>query len=219
MGEDAQQPGADEPRRPALRVSDRDREVVAEALREAYAEGRLTFAEHDERLGRVWSARTAADLEPLVEDLPVGGGVVPRGDAAAAPRRGRQAARSGPGFAGHGLALHGGDGLAVLSSSTVSPPVGTTSATGVSVLGSLVVDLRECLGAEDARGRTFRLTVNALLGSVEVLVPEGVEVRMGGAAVLGTRQLHGTSRAGAGAPALALDGVALLGSVDVRRRS
>ena len=53
-----------------LLTSDADRERVAERLRVAAGEGRLTPAELEERLERAFSARTDAELEPLVADLP-----------------------------------------------------------------------------------------------------------------------------------------------------
>ena len=56
---------------PIVRASDDDRDAVAERLREAFAEGRLTDTELDDRLGRALAARTVADLAPLTLDLPV----------------------------------------------------------------------------------------------------------------------------------------------------
>jgi len=53
------------------RISDADRERVAERLRTAAGDGRLTPAELEERLELAFSARTEAELEPLVGDLPV----------------------------------------------------------------------------------------------------------------------------------------------------
>ena len=53
-----------------LRASDADRERVAERLRDAAGDGRLTPAELEERLERAFSARTEAELGPLVVDLP-----------------------------------------------------------------------------------------------------------------------------------------------------
>jgi hypothetical protein len=53
-----------------LLASDADRERVAERLRTAAGEGRLTSAELEERLEGAFSARTDAELEPLVADLP-----------------------------------------------------------------------------------------------------------------------------------------------------
>jgi Domain of unknown function (DUF1707)/2TM domain len=53
-----------------LRASDADREQVAERLRTAAGEGRLTADELEERLERALAARSEAELEPLVADLP-----------------------------------------------------------------------------------------------------------------------------------------------------
>lgn len=58
-----------------MRVSDAERDRVAEVLREAVAEGRLGLDELDERLTGVYAARTYADFAPLVVDLPGGSAV------------------------------------------------------------------------------------------------------------------------------------------------
>ena len=54
-----------------LRASDADRDRVVEVLSMAYSEGRLTKDEYDGRLENALSARTYADLDQLVTDLPV----------------------------------------------------------------------------------------------------------------------------------------------------
>ena len=54
-----------------LRASDADRERVAERLRAAAGEGRLSADELEERLERAFAARTEAELEPLTADLPL----------------------------------------------------------------------------------------------------------------------------------------------------
>ena len=55
---------------PAVRASDAERDEAAEILRVAYAEGRLTRAELDERTGAAYTAKTRADLCDLTGDLP-----------------------------------------------------------------------------------------------------------------------------------------------------
>jgi hypothetical protein len=60
-----------------MRVSDTERDQVAEVLREAAAEGRITLDELDERLNAVYAAKTYADLEPVTADLPTGAGTMP----------------------------------------------------------------------------------------------------------------------------------------------
>jgi len=55
----------------AMRASDRDREAVVALLGEHTAAGRLTLAEFEERVGAATAARTLADLDRLLVDLPV----------------------------------------------------------------------------------------------------------------------------------------------------
>lgn len=57
-------------RRSQLRASDADREHVAERLRNAAAEGRLSAEELEHRLGAALCARTYGELGVLVADLP-----------------------------------------------------------------------------------------------------------------------------------------------------
>lgn len=56
--------------REQMRASDADRERVAERLREAVGEGRLTLDECDERLRGVWAAKTFGELDQFLVDLP-----------------------------------------------------------------------------------------------------------------------------------------------------
>ena len=53
-----------------LRASDADRDRVVELLNVAYSEGRLSKDEYDGRLENTFSARTYADLDQIVIDLP-----------------------------------------------------------------------------------------------------------------------------------------------------
>ncbi|MEU7817532.1 DUF1707 domain-containing protein [Pseudonocardia sp. NPDC049154] len=54
----------------AVRLSDADREAVADRIRAAAAEGRLTLEEADERQQAAYAAKVEADLTPLTADLP-----------------------------------------------------------------------------------------------------------------------------------------------------
>jgi uncharacterized protein DUF1707 len=74
-----------------LRVSDAERQAVADRLGDHFAEGRLDQAEFDERAGRAMSAKTRADLSGLFDDLP-DASARPQTGAAAVPehRRGRR---------------------------------------------------------------------------------------------------------------------------------
>ncbi len=70
-----------DPRQPAhtsMRASDADREVVRAVLVDAYADGRLTREEYDDRLNTLYASRTLGELPALVADL-----VLPDGPAVA----------------------------------------------------------------------------------------------------------------------------------------
>jgi uncharacterized membrane protein len=56
-----------------LRIGDAEREQTMAALREHFAQGRLTHEELDERLDQTLAARTARDLASITADLPGSG--------------------------------------------------------------------------------------------------------------------------------------------------
>lgn len=63
-----------DPRLPSneqMRASDRDRAVIETVLADAFAEGRITRGEYDDRTEAALASRTLGDLIPLVDDLPV----------------------------------------------------------------------------------------------------------------------------------------------------
>ena len=53
-----------------VRASDHDRDGVAETLRAAVSDGRITLEELEERLDRTYRARTLRELDEIVADLP-----------------------------------------------------------------------------------------------------------------------------------------------------
>jgi hypothetical protein len=53
-----------------LRAADSDRQKIADQLKAALDEGRLSLHEYDDRVGQAYAARTYQDLLLLVEDLP-----------------------------------------------------------------------------------------------------------------------------------------------------
>jgi hypothetical protein len=69
-----------------LRVSDAERQAVADQLSQHFGEGRLDQAEFDERLSQAMNAKTYRDLDGLLTDLPStqasgGAGLPPGGGA------------------------------------------------------------------------------------------------------------------------------------------
>ncbi len=67
---------------PRVRTSDAERERIAETLRNAVAEGRLTLEEGDERLAALYATKFRDELGGLINDLP------PVPDAKGSRRRG-----------------------------------------------------------------------------------------------------------------------------------
>ncbi|WP_285781157.1 DUF1707 domain-containing protein [Microbispora sp. NBRC 16548] len=90
-----------------LRIGDRERDEVTRLLHDAFAQGRITREELDERLDATLSARTAEDLRRVTADLP--GAWPDDARTGGAPGGGRRAgdARAGgpwhPGFPPAGL--------------------------------------------------------------------------------------------------------------------
>jgi hypothetical protein len=60
----------DQPDAPELRVSDSNRELTLEQLRDALSEGRIDAADLDDRAERALQARTAGELAAVTADLP-----------------------------------------------------------------------------------------------------------------------------------------------------
>ena len=54
-----------------IRASDKERESVVDVLRDAYADGRLTLDEFEERTSAAYAAKTWTELRELTADLPV----------------------------------------------------------------------------------------------------------------------------------------------------
>jgi hypothetical protein len=58
---------------PEVRASDRERDAVLQRVQQAFAEGRLDDTEFDERMRAALAARTHAELDVLLTDLPAAG--------------------------------------------------------------------------------------------------------------------------------------------------
>lgn len=70
-----------------MRVSDAERQDVAESLRQALTEGRLDLDEYDERVQRAYQAKTYRELGAITADLPDAKPPTPAVPARAAGRR------------------------------------------------------------------------------------------------------------------------------------
>ncbi len=147
-----------------LRASDLDRERAAAVLNRAVADGRLDWAEHGERLAGVYAAKTVAQLDPLLADLP------------ADPQRGP----SRPAFAP--LRPSPAGPLQVTLSKVRRTAEPDTSQQVRATLGAAVIDLRGL-----PANCTVQLRADSLLGKVEVFVPPGTRLIDTGTAWLGKR--------------------------------
>jgi Domain of unknown function (DUF1707)/Cell wall-active antibiotics response 4TMS YvqF len=188
-----------------LRCSDVDRDRVAEALRQAAGDGRLTLSEFEERLDATFRARTYGDLEPITADLPQGPYPVP-GVAPPAPVARRPAASSLP------LARFERV-LTVLGDERRAGRWEVPARLDVTcLLGEATLDFTEAI----VRHREVAVHVAAILGSVTVIVPDGIDVRMDlTASVLGeAKQLTGPVTPGG--PVYWIRGFVVLGDITVR---
>ena len=183
--------------RPDLRISDSDRDRAAEVLREAHAEGRISIDELDERLTSVYNAKTFADLVPVTRDLPA------TQDAATAPARGRI---GGTARFKLSLAILGG---ASREGQWVVPP----EYTAVATLGGIKLDMRDATFAE----AETTIKAVAVMGGMEITVPEDAEVEVGAFGVMGGVDHGGEGPGAPGAPRIRITGVAVMGGIEVKR--
>lgn len=185
-----------------MRASDADRERIADILRASAGEGRLSLSELDERLAWVYEARTYADLEPLISDLPVAEmsrrsverNYETASGAASAPK---WLVAFMSGVQRKGEWLLGG----VLNF--------------VAVMGGGEFDLRR---AHIPTGETT-IRVFALMGGCQIIVPEESEVHVDGVAIMGgfSQNAGGVGTIGRG-PRIRVTGFALMGGVEVKRK-
>lgn len=196
-------PAAGEPRN--LRASDADRERVANILREAAGDGRLTMDELDQRLDAVYAAKTYAELEPVTRDLPgAGAGYVP----APSPAAVRDPARYGGEPTSHfAVAIMGGF---TRKGDWVMPK----EFTAFMLMGGGEIDLRQARFAEPE----VAIHVVAIMGGCEIIVPEDATVRVTGIGIMGAFDHTGAGTGSPDGPVITVNGVAIMGGVDVKRK-
>lgn len=186
-----------------MRISDADRQRVAEVLRDAAGEGRIDLDELDERLELTWGARTYADLVPITADLEAAPQVSPL--TPSVPRAG---------------------GVPAVGHASSVAIMGECKRRGVwhvpahhaafALMGSIVLDLREAvLSAPETT-----INASAVMGDIKVLVPAHVHVVVDGTPIMGE---YGQGKdkvaaeIGPGSPTVLVKGLALMGSVQVVR--
>ena len=187
-----------------LRASDTDRDQVATLLSTAYAEGRLSREEHDERIDQLMAAKTFDDLLPITRDLVIVGppasvatpqstsrfaidttGQNPESDKMIAifggvTRKGRWRVRKNT----HALALFGGMDL----------------------------DLRDAI----FEAPVVEISGFWCFGGLDIKVPEGIEVQDQTAGIFGGTDVRDVGDPAPGAPTLVIKGMSLFGGVSIK---
>ncbi|MFJ9769932.1 DUF1707 domain-containing protein [Kitasatospora sp. NPDC101157] len=193
-----------------MRVSDADRERIAELLRDAYAEGRLDAEEHAERIEAAYAAKTFGDLVPLTRDLPAHRSVSfdkPPLDArepAPAPARPLPPARH---EAPSVVAIFGG------AARKGRWRVGS-HLTAFTAFGGVDIDLTDAV----FESPEVEITVTAIFGGVEIRVPENVSLLGSGVGIFGGFDVREQTVADPYAPVVRVKGVALFGGCNAKPR-
>lgn len=194
-----------QPRPPALRASDADRERVESVLHAAFGEGRITVAELEERLTALYAAKTLDELRPLTADLPVA-------QAAVISRPGAEL--------GHPL-IGGVPGskvsIAIMSGTDrkgnwVVPPQHNAFA----FWGGIKIDLRRARFAS----RFTTITATAIMGGIDIIVPDDIQVEVTGIGFMGAFESQGDAQLepDPDGPVVRINGLAFWGGVSVKRR-
>lgn len=196
----------DEARPPALRASDADRERVAGVLHRALSEGRITMTELEERLSSVYAAKTHAELAPITADLPESTG--------AAPVPAPQSAVAHPligGTPGSTFSVAVMSGVARKGNWCV--PAQHTS---FAFWGGIDIDLRQATFEQ----QHVTITAIAIMGGIDIVVPDDVRVEVTGIGLMGGFDSRGDAVAAPdpNGPVVKINGLAFWGGVSVKRR-
>jgi hypothetical protein len=179
----------------STRASDRERDAVVQRVQDAFAEGRIDDAEFDERTRAALTARTQADLDVLLADLPArAAGTVP--------------AVAGPGPGRFAIALKS----SVRRAGRWRVPERYTT---VVYKGGGWLDLR----AAELSGPVTTFVTVAYKSRVTILVPPNVRVEMTGFGVTqGQDDEDPGYRLPADAPVIHVRGIAYKGTVEIATR-
>jgi len=189
-----EQPGAGSGWTPEIRVSEAERDTAAAALAKYCGEGRLTLEEFSQRVEQVLAARTQSDLDRVMADLPKGD--VVEAYASSIPPSGWQ--------------------VSILSGSSKKGrwrPKPRMKA--LAIMGGIELDFRNA----EIEGREVTITAFAIMGGIDIVVPEGVHVHLGGFSIMGGRDMK-VSNAPVlpGAPVIKVRAFPIMGGISVRTK-
>jgi hypothetical protein len=186
-----------------LRASDADRDQVATVLSTAYAEGRLTREEHDERIDQLMAAKTFDELIPITRDLVIVG--TPRPVPATQPTSRFTIDTTGQeSEPDRMIAIFGG----VTRRGRWRVRKNIQSLT---LFGGTDLDLRNAI----FEAPVVEISGFWCFGGLDIKVPEGIEVRDQTAGIFGGTDVRDIGEPAPGAPTLVIKGVSLFGGVSV----
>jgi hypothetical protein len=188
-----------------MRISDADRQRVADVLRDAAGDGRLDLDELEERLELTFAAKTYGELVPITLDLQATGPVTP--PAAAPVRR-----------TSHLPAVGHASSTAIMSECKRQGVWAVPEHhSAFALMGSVLIDLRQA----QLSGPETQINASAIMGEVKVIVPADMHVVIDGTPIMGEynqakdkvpAELRPDS------PTVRIRGMALMGSVTVQRQ-
>lgn len=195
-----------------LRVADADRNLCMDVLNTAYADGRITRAEHAERIDTAARARVFDDLIPLTRDLvreeaprttevSTGAGIAPTGPA-----------HTGPVVEDNPNDTEPDRMMAFLGDVRREGAWRVRKELQVFVgLGDIKLDFTNAIFEAD----TIEVTGFTALGDLTMIVPPGVNVRMDTSNVLGSSNVKDVPDA-PGGPTIVVRSVVMLGDIKAR---
>ena len=177
-----------------IRASDAERDATVERLSRAAGDGRLTLEEFSRRMEQATAAKTRAELDRLVTDLPAEPAVA---GALAAPASAPATWHVSP---VGGLRVYGPWRMA-------------RHVIVASIVGGTWLDLSEAqLAAPEVT-----LTTVSLVGGTRIMVPPGIRVEPSGFSLIGGTRVEGGPEPGPGAPTVYIRAFSLVGGVRIRR--
>jgi hypothetical protein len=180
------------------------REQTITALCEHFAQDRLTLEEFEQRLDVANRAVTVPDLDSLLSDLPALASADVPAPSAALARPSAHAHEDQTFFA-----IMGG----IDRRGHWQPARSTTV---ITLMGGASLDFRE---ASLPAGET-EVTIIAVMGGAEIIVPPGMHIDVGGMAIMGgfDHAENVSSPPDPNAPLLRINGFVLMGGVEVQVR-
>jgi len=187
-----------------LRASDADRDQVATLLSTAYAEGRLSRAEHDERIDQLMAAKTFDDLLPITQDLVIVGPLAPVATPQSSSRFAIDTTGQNP-ESDKMIAIFGG----VTRKGRWRVRKNTHA---LALFGGMDLDLRDAI----FEARVVEISGFWCFGGLDIKVPEGIEIQDQTAGIFGGTDVRDVGDPSPGAPTLVIKGVSLFGGVSIK---